>query len=87
MATFLLRRDPARPEDRNSNAFDAALVTGVDETAARAAAAAAAPNGETRVPDTWLATQLTADDLPAVLAPVTWLVGTVVAPGEPRPGQ
>lgn len=87
MATYLLRRDPARPEDRNSSGIHACLVTAAHETAARATAVSAAPTGETRVPATWLATQLTSDDLPAGLDPVTWFNGDAVAPGELHRGQ
>lgn len=82
MATFLLRKNPARQEDGNSSCFNACLANGADEAAARAAANAAAPTGETRVPPSWLAVQLSASDLPAGLGPVAWVDGEIVAPGE-----
>jgi hypothetical protein len=43
----------ATPQDRNASGLDAVLVDAVDEAAARTAAIAATPNGETKVPTTW----------------------------------
>jgi hypothetical protein len=87
MASYLIRCSPTRPEDKNASGLNAVLVTGADEAAARAAAIAAAPNGETRVPATWVATQLASSALPAGVGPVSWVQGNLVLPGELRRGQ
>lgn len=87
MATFLIRCSPSRPEDRNASGINAVLATGANESAARAAAIAAQPNGETKVPASWSAAQVASSDLPAGLGPVCWVQGSVVLPGELRRSQ
>ncbi len=82
MATFLIRRDKAREEDRNASGVAAVLVSAASEAAARAAAQAAAPGG-TRIPDSWVATQLAATELPAGLNP-TYFEGDAVSDGRFR---
>jgi len=57
------------------------IVNGSDESAARAAAIDASPNGETRVREGWLALQLSASDLADGAGPL-WIEGNVIAPGE-----
>lgn len=56
MALFLIYAD--RDGNRNSSGINAVLVDAEDEAAARTAAAAAAPTGETKVPRTWATVRL-----------------------------
>ena len=82
MATFLLRRDPNRPEDKNASGINGCLVTAANEAAARELAKSKVPTGETKVRDTWLAVQLTTDDLIAPFGPISWIEGSVLASGD-----
>jgi hypothetical protein len=74
-ALYLLYR--TRPEDRNASGIHAVLVDAADEAAARAAAIAAAPNGETRVPATWAAVQIAASA--ALPESPLWIEGDAVS--------
>lgn len=70
MAVYLLYR--IRPEDRNPSGIQAAIVTAADESTARSLATAAAPNGSTKVPSTWMARNVT------TLPEVVWLEGDAI---------
>ncbi len=56
MALFLLHR--TAEHERNSSGIHAVLCEAANEGAARAAAAAAAPTGETRIHAGWAAVQI-----------------------------
>ena len=62
--------------ERNSSGLNAVIVDAVDEAAARTAALAALPNGETTVPTTWAYLLLAAvtGTLPASKT-VIWIEG------------
>jgi len=62
MALFLLHAREAH--DRNSSQMNSCLVEAATEQDARDAAQAAAPNGEVRVRDSWVATNLGAGEFP-----------------------
>ena len=89
MATFLIFRDKQKDGNnfRNASGVHAALVTAADEAAARAAAHAGRPTGETTIHDEWTATQLTADDLPAGIGPVVYFEGDALTPGTRHRGS
>lgn len=73
MALYLLHR--TREEDRNSSGIHSVIVNADNEAAARAAANAALPGGETRVPATWGARDL------STLSPgvPVWIEGDAVS--------
>lgn len=77
MATYLLRAQRSSPA-RNSTQVNGVIVSGVaDEAAARSTAKANSPNGETRIHDLWISTQLSASDISPTLI---WFEGDCVAP-------
>jgi hypothetical protein len=83
MAIYLLQS--THDFDRNSSGRNAVIVSAADETAARAAAIAAQPDGETMCHPSWRVTELTGRALPAwccrdnvVLAGHAMPSGTVV---------
>lgn len=79
MAAFLIYStgDP----HNNATGRNAVVAAGADEAAARAAANAAAPDGETKCPPSWPALQLAATEHAALTAAggVVWLQGHGVA--------
>lgn len=77
MALFLLHRVNAA--DRNSSGIHSCIVEAATENDARAAAVAAAPNGETKVRSTWGAVSLGSGTIPASLPSVLWLEGDAVS--------
>jgi hypothetical protein len=87
MALFLLYR--TNPEDRNSNNIHSVLVEAADELEARAKAKAAAPNGETKVPDSWAAVNLGDGAIPTDLQKtMLWFEGDCIsALGVSRAGS
>ena len=81
MATYLIYREHADKTGKNSSGVNARLANGADEAEARANAKASAPNGETRVRDSWAAAQVSTDDLPAELGSVLFFEGNALHPG------
>ena len=84
MPAFLVHRDRSLVGGvgRNSNQRHAIIVSGADAAAAIAAARAASPDGETRVPDSWVALQLVASEDAEAAAEGAWFEGDVVFAGE-----
>ncbi len=83
MATFLIYRDKTKSDSgaaRNSSGINAVLVNGADEAAARAAAKAGRPTGETVIQPSWAAVQLASTELPAGFSP-TYFEGDALPPG------
>jgi hypothetical protein len=76
MALFLLHRVNA--SDRNSSAIHSCIVEAADEAAARSAAIAAAPDGETRVRATWAAVSLGSGTIPVSLPSTLFFEGDSV---------
>lgn len=82
MATFLIYA--TKQQYRNSSGRNAVLASGANEAAARVAAKAARPDGETKVPAKWVALELTgADNLDAPI----WIQGQVAEPLLPASGR
>lgn len=77
MALFLLYAD--RDGDRNASGMNAVLVDAADEAAARTAAAAAAPTGETKVRPTWAAVSLAATATMPGGRTVIWIEGVAAS--------
>ncbi len=77
MALFLLYA--AKQEQRNSSGINAVLVDAASEGAARTAAAAAAPTGETKVPATWAAVSLAATATLPGGRTVIWIEGVAAS--------
>jgi len=73
MALFLLYANAAN--ERNASGLDAVLVDAASEAAARTAAQARTPNGETKVPATWAAVSLAATATMPDSRVVIWLEG------------
>jgi len=78
MATYIVRARHDHVEDRNSSGVNGYLVDAADAAAARTAAEAVVPDGESKVKDAWEATVLT---LPAMVE------GNVLLAGERRRGR
>jgi hypothetical protein len=83
MATYLLYHQTGRPA-ANSTRRNAVLASGASESAARDAANAARPDGETKVPATWAAQLISATD--DVAAPI-WFQGRVAEPIQRSAGR
>jgi len=94
MAFFVIRARHGVHGDRNCTQVNAFIVSAADETAARAAVLAMAPDGESRPKADWECLALSAD--PGTATNLL-IVGTVIRPGpawlthdqawEKRPGQ
>ena len=85
MATFLIYRDKSAPDSgaaRNSSGIHSVLVNGADEAAARDAAKAGRPTGETTIHSSWAAVQIASTELPAGFSP-TYFEGDAL-PGGTR---
>ena len=83
MATYLLYHQAGRPA-ANSTRRNAVLASGASEAAARAAANAAPPDGETKVPASWASHLISATD--DVAAPI-WFQGNVAEPLQRSTGR
>lgn len=75
MSLFLLYRTNAN--ERNSNGLHSALVEAANAPAARALAAASAPDGETVVHEGWVAVELAASS--SMPKPIIWFSGDAVS--------
>ena len=80
MAAFLLYSNGNTHD--NSTGRNSVIACGANEAAARAAAIAAAPTGEDRVPADWLVLELAATEHAALTAVggVVWVEGHAVQP-------
>lgn len=74
MALYLVRATPGAGHQRNSSQVNGYIVDAADEASARAAATAAAPNGESKPKATWQAVLLSS------LTPPLRIVGRIVSP-------
>ena len=68
MATYLLYRTALKPEQGNPTGRNTVISSGADEAAARASAAAGAPDGATKIHAGWQSLLLSAAD--DVAAPI-----------------
>ena len=86
MPLYVLYAD--QPHYRNPTARNAVLVSAADVAAARTAAAAGAPDGETKNFANWVALEIAAVAGPSFpLGGLLWLRGDVVEPLLPSPGR
>ena len=84
MATYLLYRNAGKTEQANATGRNTVIASGATEAAARAAAQAAAPDGETKVHAEWSALLLSAND--DVAAPI-FIQGDVAEPLQRNRGK